>query len=366
MPAGWSFIMADKTYEPLGEVLNAYDRKVAIPLNKLDTCSFRVRLDNPLSADLMSAARYIKAYRDDVLTFFGPIVTAEETGDASGASVVINCVGGGWILQKRFVGKTTTGTSFVTTDRASIMGTLIDTLNAEAETGIGLAVGNAASSTVTYTTGPYKQAYEALTDLSAGVLGFDWRVLPNENWDFTTSSVSSAKIGAFYARPVIGSVAPEAIFEWGGGRSNVSGYTRTVSRDGQADRVFHIAAPGPDVPGYPVISSQDLTAQAEFGLVEDIAQGDLLDAGMRQQLTDQHIAVRANPRHIIQFTPHIDPQRSGRLPNYGQHYTVGDQVRVRVMYQDDPRVDSLVRVWGVSFEIQNDGTEKSALVLAQE
>jgi hypothetical protein len=364
MPVGWSFIMADSSYEPMGEVLNAYDRKVSIPLNKLDTCSLKVRLDNPLSADLMSAARYIKAYRDETLVFFGPIVTAEEVGSPQGASVTINCISSGWILQKRLVGKSQAGTIFTTTDRATIFDTLLTTLNAEWETGLASAVGNLAGSTATYVAGPYKQAYETLTDLSAGINGFDWRVLPVDNW--SDGVVTGNKIGALYSRPVIGTVAPEAIFEWGGGRSNTSDYTRTMSRDGQGNRIFHIASPGPDVPGYPVLSSTDTAARDQFGLLEEIAQADLLDTSMRNALIGQHLAVRAFPRHVVTFTPHIDPGKQGRLPNYGQHYTVGDQVRMRVAYNKEPRVDAVVRVWGVSFDIANDGTEKSSMVLAEE
>lgn len=364
MPAGWSYILTDKDYEPIAEIVNASERKVSIPLNRLDSASFRIRLDNPLALNIMTAAGYVKAYRDDVLTFFGPIVTAEETGDANNASIVVNCMGAGWIFGRRLVGKSATGTLFTAIDRASIIGSLIATVNSENNTGIGVDVGNTSASTATYVAGPYKKLDEVINELAAGTAGFDWRVLPNENW--VNGVKTTDTIGAFYARPVIGEVAPEAVFEWGGGRNNVSGYTRTMNREQQANKLYHNAATGPDAPGYPTLTVNDPTSITEFHELEDVVQADLLDPTLRAAILNAHLDVRSYPRHIVQFTPHIDPGALGRLPNFGQHYTVGDQVRMRVQYNSQPRIDTLVRVWGVSFEIDNNGVERASMVLAEE
>jgi hypothetical protein len=364
MPAGWTYILTDETYTPVAEIVNAYDRKVSIPLNRIDSASFRIRLDNPLAPNIMTASSYVKAYRDDLLTFFGPIVTAEETGAADGASIAVNCLGAGWAFTKRLVGKSAAGTTFTTTDRATIVDTLLATANAENNTGVGSAVGNTAASASTYVAGPYKMLDATITELSTGTAGFDWRVLPNENW--VNGVKTSDTIGAFYARPVIGSVAPEAVFEWGGGRNNVANYTRTMNREGQANKLYHNAAPGPDAPGYPTLSTSDPASITEFHQLEDVVQADLLDPTLRSAILAAHLSVRSFPRHIVQFSPHIDPQGIGRLPNYGQHYTVGDQVRMRVEYNSEPRIDALVRVWGVAFEIDNNGVERASMVLAEE
>jgi hypothetical protein len=100
--------------------------------------------------------------------------------------------------------------------------------------------------------------------------------------------------------------------------------------------------------------------------MEDIAQGELLDSTMRTALVTQHVSVRAYPRRIVQFAPHIDPDNTGRVPLFNTHYTVGDSVRLRVQQNDQLRVDTYVRVWGVSFEIDNNGVERASMVLAQE
>lgn len=363
--ADWRFVLADVNFVPVGEILNASERKVAIPLSKFDTLSFRVRLDNPLTDPLMTTAGFIKGYRNGVPRFFGPIVSAEEAGDNTGATAAINAVGAGWMFQKRIVGKSAQGTPFTSlTDRAVIAGTLLTTADSEGATGISIDAGNSAASAVTYLAGPYKTLYDTVTELAAGFDGFDWRVLPIDN--YAAGAVTGSKIGLFYARPLIGTPQPEAVFEWGTGRRNIASYTRTVSRDTQANKVYHIASPGPDAPGYPVISAIDPTSISNYGLLEDLAQADLLDAGMRTQLVEEHIRVRSTPRQIIQFTPHIDPGNTGRLPNYGVDYDVGDTVRARIAFEGVTRVDAAVRVWGVTFDIDSNGVERTSTVLAEE
>src|SRR3954468_533794 len=161
--ADWRFVLTDAAYRPVGEILNAAERKLAFPLNRLDTLSFRVRLDNPLADSLLSTAGYVKAYRDSTLRYFGPIISAEEAADTGGGSIAVNSVGAGWILSKRLAGKSATGTVFGATDRGLIIKALIDATNAESETGVATDGSMTSGSAVAYTAGPYRPISEILT-----------------------------------------------------------------------------------------------------------------------------------------------------------------------------------------------------------
>lgn len=364
--ASWSFILTDNAYNHVGEILNASERKVALPLSKLATASFRVRLDNPLADLLASCEGYVKGYRDGVLRLFAPIISAEEIADKDNASVMVNCVDAGWYMQKRLAGKSAAGTIFGSaTDRAQIVKQLLDTANAEGETGISTsAMPISAASAVTYTAGPYKPILECNSELAVSTDGFDWRIVPIENFD--NGTVTGQKIAAFWAEPVIGQERLDAVFEWGTGRNNIVSYTRSVTRDTQANKVYHFTSNGPDAPGYPTLSAIDATSVANWKLLEDLAQADLLDPTLRQRLVDTHVEVRKNPRQIITFQPHINPQGSMRVPDFGTDFDVGDLIPARAKYGDTVRFDATFRLWGVEFAIDNHGVETPTFTLAEE
>jgi hypothetical protein len=385
----WTWVLTDNDFVPVGEILNAKSRTVALPLNKLPTASFQLRLDNPLADHLQQAGGYVKAYRDGQLMFYGPTVSVEETINKETQSIAVNAVGAGWLLQKRLAGKSATGTPFASQDRATIVRDLIDAANAEVDTSISTAplvaappafgqftasefvrgatdYGGArisAGSAITYTAGPYRPIMEIVRDLSVGLDGFDWVMVPYDN--YTDGAVTTPKIAEFQAFPLYGQDQNEAVFEYGTpGRYNVQEFKRTINRDGQANKVYHLAAPGPDAPGYPVVSAIDAASVSNWNLLEDLAAADLLIEPLRQRLVDEHVRVRSQPRQIIEFTPHIfDP---ARMPNYGTHYSVGDNVRVRINYNGTLKFDGYIRVWGVSFNVDDLGVERVSITMAEE
>lgn len=363
----WSFILTDKNYAHVGEIINASERRVARPLSKLDTASLRVRLDNPLADALLSCEGYVKAYRNGIEQFAGPVVSAEEVADNTKATISVNCVSSGWFMQKRLVGKSPTGRVFGSaTDRAAIVATLINELNAETNGEMGLRAGSATSaSSVIYTAGPYRPLLEVINELASAVDGFDWRVVPVEN--FANGVVTGNKIGEFQAAPVLGTSRANAVFEWGTGtKSNIVSYTRSRSREGQANKVYHNVQQGADAPGYPTISAIDAGSISNYKLLEDLAQADLLDSTLRQQFVDEHVRVRRYPREIITFQPGIDPGLTGRLPQFGTDYDLGDAVKARAVFNQRVRFDGLFRVYGVAFEINDLGVERATLTLVEE
>lgn len=361
----WTFVLTDSSYNHLGEILNAGDRRVAKPISNLDTASFAVRLDNPLAGPLMDAEGYIKAYRNNGLEFFGPIISAEESVSKDNATVAVNAVSSGWILSKRLAGKSSTGTAFGATDRAQIGKTLIDTTNAENETGIATDLDPIyAASSVTYAAGPFKFISDCVKELATAADGFDWRVLPIDN--FSNGTVASQKIGSFTAAPVLGQNRPDAAYEYGTGRSNIAAYTRNVDRSTQANKVYHFTSAGPDAPGYPTVSAIDGASISNYKLLEDLANADLLDLTLRQQFVSEHVAVRRFPKQVINFQPHIDPGSKGRLPAYKTEFDVGDFVIARAMYGGVWHFNGVFRVWGIEFALDPAGMETQTLTLVQE
>lgn len=361
----WNFILTDLNFVPVGEIRNAANRKIALPLNNLDTLSFQVRLDNPLADALASTAGYIKAYRDKQLLYYGPIVSAEENADSSAATVAVNSVGAGWVLGERLAGKSATGYIFgAGIDRATIVNQLITMANTESETHIDTSYGVSSPSSINYTAGPYRPISEIITELSASTQGFDWRIVPMEN--YVSGTVTSQKIGQFQATNIWGTEQDNAVFEFGAGRANVASYQRTVSRDTQANKVYNFTSNGPDAPGYPTVSAIDASSVSQWGLLEALADADLLDPSLRSQLVSDHVSVRKQPRQVINFVPHIDPQRTGRLPYYGNDYSVGDIVRARAVVNGSVRFDDMFRVYGVTFDIDANGVERITLQLVDQ
>lgn len=355
----WRFVLTDKSFIPLGEILNAYSRHVVLPLNKLATASMRVRLDNPLADELLGCKGWIKGYRQGQLEYFGPVISAEETADEQGAGVAINSVDAGWVFQKRLVGKSTTGTAFTSTDRAQIVKSLIQTADAEDNTHISTtALAISAGSAVTYTAGPYVTLMETLTTLSTGVDSFDWRIQPIDN--FINGTVTDQKVGAFQAAPVIGQQMPNAVFEYGYGRANIQSYSRQTTRDTSANKVYHMTNAGPSS----VMSAIDSSSISDLGLLEALVQADLLDATMRAQLLNEHLRVRKQPRSTVTWVPQIDP-RGTRTPQFGHDYDLGDRVRGRAVYAGRVRFDGWFRVWGADFNIEDNGLERVGLMLEE-
>lgn len=360
----WTWVLTGNDYRPVGEVLNAYDLNVAFPLSNLDTLSFRVRLDNPLADNLLSCRGYLKGYRDGTLLYYGPIISAQENVDRDNGTVAVNSVGAGWIFNERYAGKSAAGdVSTTATDRAVRFQQLLTTANTESNTGISVQTASSASTAI-YSTGPYKKLVTCLAELAAGSDGFDWRVLPIDN--FSAGVVTGSKIGNIVMQPVIGTTRLDAVFEHGPEtKHNIASYDRIVTRESQANKVYHNASAGPDAPGYPTVSAIDAASIADWGLLEDLAEADLLDQTMRQQLVSEHVAVRSQPRQTISFIP-VASFESSFVPQFGADFTVGDLLPARAIRNRVLRWDGLFRVWGASFAIDNNGVEQMTVTLSEE
>jgi hypothetical protein len=354
----YNVVLTDRSWVPQGEVTNFSSFNFFRGLNKLATVAFTVRLDNAHVDRLSATDGNIKVYRNSSLIFHGPIVSAEEAAESESQTLAITAADIGWMLGHRVVGKSAAGTlTTVATDRSLIAKTMIDAVNATAETGLSTAAYTfSAGSAITHKYGPYALALPVLQELGGALDGFDWIVNPVENW--VNGSASGVKVGAINMQTVIGSNRPSAVFEYGvGTRSNVLNYGLTTTRDQQANQVYHFL---PD--SSTVSTGTDATAITDWGLLEDVAAGDFTDATYRQKLVDEHVRVRKYPRTLVRMTPHIDPGVTGRLPQPLVDYDAGDTITARFVHNRKVRFAGFLRVFGIRISLDN-GFERVELTL---
>lgn len=357
----WRLELTNLNYVPMGEILNAAERKVTIALNKLDTCAFRMRMDNPLAELIATTAGFVKAWRNGVLVFYGPVITAEENGQSGSATLSVNCQSGGWLmLNKRYANQSVTPDAGkrVDIDRAIIVKNEMAATNTnQGETGVSTtAMAISAAETVNYTIPGYTPMVDLLRTMHTGDNTFDWRMVPMDNWD--NGVVTSLKHTAFTAAPVLGQTRPEAIWEFGTGRANLQSYRNFVSRETQISEALSLISSTK-------VDTSFVSTGLNWGVMQDIvSNNEISDESQAAALRSAHLNVRMNPRRITTWQPHIDP--SGlRMPEYGIDYVVGDIVHGRGVVDNIVRFDGLFRCWAVDFAIDDNGFERANLILQE-
>lgn len=368
MPGGsWRFELCDYAGGGSEQIEQAYTRKVTFGLNMTPTVAFTVALTNPLAPDLLGLNVLVKAYRNNVLSFVGPVVTAEEATEGAGGNgtLAVTAAGVFWRLGKRLVGKGVDangkgvgyaeGTSLAMVDRGTIAMHLIENANATAETGVAT---NAAwiQASATAFVGPwyFKSVAEAVTEMSATLDGYDFEITPIEP--------AGGKIGEFRVYAAKGAAKPEVVFEYGDGKLNMKGYRRPKTLDGLLNVGYSLPAGFPDAAAagsVPVSNTVDVAASiAAYGRAEGVVQGELTVDDFRQKLVDEHVRIRRYPREQIIFE--VD---DGAEYDYGADYAVGDTVTGRAKVGGSVRFDGSVRIYGAQFEIDDAGVERVALTM---
>lgn len=360
--ARWRAVLTNSAYKPLDELMTANGVTFSRSINKLATASFVVPFTAKNFQVMADLEGFIKLYRGTSLKFFGPLITSEETAEREAQSMALTAADCGWILNKRLAGKSQAGQQFTTaTNVAAISKTLIDAANTEAETGIKTdTVTLTAGSSRTYTAGPYRPVLQSVQELGSALDGYDWRFVPIENW--VNGAVSGTKIGYFDAQTLIGVDNKLSVFEYGPNtRSNIVGYAKTTTRDGQATRVYLPNSTFLNVAG----PATNTAAEAIWGRTEDVLSlPDITDATMRTQIVTEHTTVRGYPRRIIRITPHIDPGVTGRVPQPFVDYDVGDTVYAKIIANGSTRFQGAARVYGINVNIEAaTGFERVELVL---
>lgn len=355
----WSFVLTDLDLNPIGEVLNAYDRGLTIGLSRSGSASFTVRPDNQLLVDVFAGDTLLQVWQGSTLRFWGPLVSAQYGVDESGTNptVAINATSPAWRLALRLAGKSGAGTAY-NGDKAATAKTIIDVTNAENDTEI-LTTTVSCGSTGTYTAGPYKPVLTCISELANAFDGFDWYLTP--------LSDTAGKIARFDAAANIGVQQDDTVFEYGVGRHNVRQITYLRDLGGIMNQAYHIPDAGAADPSGVKVAT-DATSITYRGLYESVVDSfGLVDATIRQNWVDENVAVRRDPRRVISMTPDFeDAGRPGRIPELGNDYFLGDFVHARGQIFDTQLFDGFVRVYAVSVSVDNNGTATVVPTLVDE
>lgn len=353
-------MLCDLNGNQRSELPGALNRSYTTAVGSMGTGAFTVRQDHPDADFLLDCAALVKVYEDDPtiwdepqLRMHGRLVSAEEAASDGKGSIACTFADGFWALTHRLIGKSNTGYSKFDAatpgDAGAIITDILSVLNTEHPT--GLVMGTVGASMNTYLANVrYTKASDQIAALGATLDGPDWIVDPIE---YDTGNIGSLRVAGS-----ISTVQPDAVFEYGDGRLNVASYQRAVTIDTCANRVFNLPPGFPDNATQEVLESQNTISQAANGLLEDMVASDLTVDDLRQKLLDHHIAVRANPRQTITFTP-IRDVAPDKVPKLGRDYRVGDVVPFRVSQLNngevDRRIDVTVRVYQVAMAIDDGG-----------
>lgn len=355
----WEFLLTDLSGNTLGELTNADTRQVNLPLNRVPTATCRIPTTHYLAPYVTDPAFdcLVKCYRNGTLVFIGPVVSGQEASDGKSSSIVITASSPLWRLNYRLLGVSSAGTAYGTQAVPVNLGAMVTfalaTANTQGYTGISDGT-YAVTSTGAVGTYFFKPVLEAITEIGTSATGYDFEAAPMEP---TNIGQPWPQIAAMNASDLIGTVKPGVVFEYGTGVANVIAYSNAVTRDGMLNSGYMeqpAAASHAGIIG--TFDAPSITARGAFhGLVDNGgAEWDIL----RNALLNQNIAVRKNPRQIVSFTP-----APNTVPRPLIEYIVGDTVRARIMHNSVMRLDKMMRVYGIQFDIDKQSNESPTLTL---
>jgi hypothetical protein len=362
----WKFVLTDLQGNSIGEVQNASNRQVVLPLNRVPTASFQIPIQNALSTYFLDPTfdGNLKAYRNNVLQFHGPVVSSAEAFDSSSGQIVaVNAAGALWRLGYRLLGTTSAGWSLgnagTTYDLGYIAQQMLVTANGSAWTGI---TGGTNRTTSNGAAGVFyfQDVLTCIAQLAIGFNSFDFEVAPTEP---TNVSQPFPQIGVFNTggsgviTGIIGQQRPNAIYEYGTTSANVTTYSRQIDRSNFCTKAYIQNPAASNYSG--ILTSVDAAAETLRGRYEALVDdGGVSWDVLRQALADYAVAIRKNARQVVQFTP-----RQNDSPSPLDDYIVGDQVRCRISIEGINILDAFLRVWGITFDIDNEGNEQPTLEL---
>lgn len=374
-PPRWQFILTDLAGTQIGEITQAAERTITLPLNRIPTASFQIPLWHPLASTVLGLNCLLKVYRRDnvtgtnTLVFHGPLMSAEEAATDTQQTIAATATSPMWRLTKRFIGTTKAGILFgnpgtvdppvdpTLIDLGTIAQSILTTVNGLGFTGIANGTTTASTNGV-YGTLWLKNAAEAIAELSAGLNSFDYEIAPQE----PSGAGAVPQIGVLNCIPLIGASKPDAIFEYGTPRGNVSSYNRKRDYENLMNAGIISLQGWPDGTTQDVLTRTDDTSIGIVGRYEDVvSDAGVLDDALRYSLLDAHLAARAYAREIVTFTVSQNAR-----PAPFTDYIVGDTVRGRAVVRGSLRFDAMFRIWGITFKIDQNGNEALDLQLVQD
>lgn len=393
----WTFLARNRAGQPLGELRNVHDRNVRVPFLQQPTMTGRVDTNHPLAQNILNGDLTLVSGYDLSIQVApliqGPVVGYQKTRNASGGQITFTVAAAGWYLSHREIGQSTTGATFGTTslamlDRGEIVGRIIDACNSGEASQIWTQAGNTTirrgtitASSNTFVSGwTYKNAWEAITDLSGTLDGPDFRIRYVEPF---TDSVGLV-LGLMDVAPALGQLQPNAVFAFGTSPSNVSEWSDVGDSSMLANWAVNLPSGWPDNATDQPVTSSDTASIAARGLHEATVPADLVTADLRNRLVQENVRVRKVPRRVISFTPSAEDQAKSIDQRRGQRlfvdFNVGDVIPFRAVEQFDitgtdgtvigqnevQTADLLMRVYAAELDIDDQGVATPTLTLVSD
>lgn len=373
----WRFVITNLSGVSLGgggPVVNASNKQWGYHLNGARTAQITIGIDHPKANFILNNDTLLKVYRKTKvsqtwqLLMVGDVIQAEEDSSGDTGQLIVSAADPFWRLQRRFIGLAidsigrgtgyTDGSAVSLKDFTTLAANVLADVNSAFNSGITL--GTITNTGNTSYIGPvYAQNVGDILQQLANTLGGPvWVLQPLEpSGSMPSTVISQMNIGPASSMNVN---RPNAIFEYGTGKRNVSSYSRILSKDGLANTLYSTPQGFPSVTaqGDTMVIEQDSASQAAIGLYQDIVPTDLTSIPLRQQLCNEYLAVRKAARQQITFTPTVDCPL-----DYGVDYQVGDTVVARAYVSGQYRYNGTARIYGVDFTIDDNDAETPVLTL---
>lgn len=351
----------------VGELAQADSRAVTPrPLNSLPTAGAIVRPDNPMVPYLALGDRTrLKVYDElERLLFRGPVTSFEKVINSGQKSVAVGATGVGWKLGYRKLPTSKTqagyrdGTALVPKDRSDLLANVV--INVQSAGSEGIVIGTISpTGSVTYV-GPWWEKFglEAIVEIAAPLDGPDWRIVAIEDTD--------GGIGRLDVSPAFGQDRTDAVWEYGTGRNNVTGWTQRIDSSALANSIRNLPAGWPDTATDAPVIAEDAASIADRGLYEATIAAELTVADLRQKLAQAHVDLRKVPRQVITFEP---SSKAIAELTYLTDYGEGDLIRFHALERFPVRgaagqtigiaevdtVDIVTRLRSVTFNLSREG-----------
>lgn len=362
----------DASLTRLGEITNARQRQITWGLNRVGSLSFALDYDNPLTDTILGDdGLVVVAYKKTragsyIPVFAGPVeATDESAGTDEVPTVAVACAGAAIRLSRLVaddgsgLGYTVNGLKPEGVEKAAYMRQLISWANqrgANSWLRVDGSVTNASGVIIDSQegVGGYQTIAGLLEQFTSGG-DVEWLATPT-----VSSDSQGAVLGMFQAAGLLGQDKTGSIrLDYGIGAGNVASMS-IKSENQMANTVYH-ARSGSDPYA---VSASDIRHRLRYGILEEIADAELEDRGLRQQWVDAVGAVRSRPRRFFDLA--LMPEIEQSVPRCFEDYQPGDRVSFRAEWQGGSAgrsINTALRIYDITSSIDEAGTEQVQLGL---
>ena len=352
----WKFQLCntDSTMSAIGELTGARDRSLDLILNRPGSLRFTINAKDHLAGSIEEGVTCVKAYRDNVCRWSGPIWGIDE--GLPDKNISVSCVGWQEELNQRPIEdwqEADPRTRPEQIDAGLIAYNLLALANEQTNES-GIIVPTHITAGIRDLSQLRTRRYQRWANIGASIqelsdieAGFDYHVDPvtrmmNIDYDQIKAGLygrGTDRINTLFA---IG---------WPAGPRNLQRFQRTIDVSQMKNR---IVAQG----RYGSYKYGDLASQNKHGIfTEQIALSDVTNEQILKAFAVAEIAVRSKPKVVYSMDPFPYTDRF-YVPQIFIDYNIGDIVYVtalggRISIERQP-----IRVFGATINIDNEGVER--------